>query len=560
MKVGFLITALVLSGPACPAPGAAAFYLVREPLSGVAAAIQDFSGVPVFVSPEAAARTIDFYSEKPLSSGQALIALGKAVRDSGIRFVSGKAGEPSAVYIGLHPVGPGSSPAARADARRAPGAAQTGLLVFRLQYAVAGEVEALIERLFGSAWTRTDAARPSVAGVEARSNTVYVRADDADGARLAQQVIAQIDRPGEHPANTSLLYLRHADATRVMAALRLLLPRAGEVGAGLTKVEASGGKTLLLTGPAPFRRDLATLAEALDVPATRVGLEIRVSGVPAAGLAADAEAQLLAATSVSIEDSAEARVDLSLPVAQNDRCPLPADARTSRLRLILRPRVIDGGRVRLAVRLEADLAKGEFQSSGAEAFETSVVAAHAEEVVVLGMAQGFAAGLAPTSCAASLPPRRLVLSLRPLLEEMPERRFDPPVPARAGIDEGFVRSVYAVPSPEPIWLPEQEAPRHGNGGREEAADAGGRMAMPVDDTPLRLTMSTELDAQESTASWHGALWASLVAWIGGAASAAPRQEAADAGGEHPPSRESARETPPLLRPSFLRLVDNGVGL
>lgn len=557
MKLRACAAALVLAGPVYAAPGTAAFYLVGEPVSTVAAALHDFSGVPIFVSPEVSARRISFYSAEPISPKQALVMLGQVVRDSGIRFVSDKGDARFAVHIGRQSAEASAFPVVPVGGRRMLEAAERDFLAFRLQYAVAGEVEPLIERLLGSASAKA-AVPPAVIGIDARSNTVYVRADDVEGARLAQRVIAQIDRPGEHPADTSLLYLRHADATRVMNALRALSPRAGEPGAGLSKVEASGGNTLLLTAPAPLRRSLMTLAEALDVPTARVGIEVRVSAVT--GTAADGKAaaagtaaQLLAAASVSVEDSEEARLDLSLPAAQNAPCPLPADLRNTHLRVILRPRVIDGGRVRVAVRIESGQGKEALPSAAADVLETSVVATHGEEIAVIGIAQTFPAGLAASVCAASLPPRRLLVSLRPLLEEIRERGIEQPfletspLPVRFFPERGLLRSA----------LTEQHltlAPRCASDHRNGAPNAGDCVDTRLDDTLLQLKMSADLDLPTPSPSWRDVLWASLRGWIGGAPEAAQEQETASNGdlGDAPPARQDRRDdTHRAMRPALL---------
>lgn len=488
MKFGVCAIALALAAayPACGMTAeTASFSLTGVPLSTVAAAVHDFTGIQIAVSSNIVDKKIDFYSETPLSSAQAVDMLRQIARSNGIRFmtdgirfVSEKGQPPAVAQISLRSTEADPPAEKLAGESRAKQAPESDLLSFRLQYAVAGEVESLVERLLHNASGKA-AMRPTVVGVDVRGNTIYVRANDVDGSRLAHRVIAQIDRPSESPADTSVLYLRHADALRVTAALRALSPRSAQAGTPLSTIQASGGNTLLLSAPAPLRRNLITIAEALDVPTARVGVEIHVADLAGGGVGkAGSRAPLLASASVSTEDGEEARLDLSLLPSQNEQCSLRPDRGTSRLRVALRPRVIDGGRVRMAVRLEMEPAKGEFPSPGADILETSVVVANAEEVTVAGMSPTFGNTPAAPACNASLHPGRLRISLRALLEDTPEREI--PQPAIEAQPMSVQNSV------------EEAAPGRANGNQDRPPKAEPRDSTLVGDSPLPLILSAAL--------------------------------------------------------------------
>ena len=92
-----------------------------------------------------------------------------------------------------------------------------------------------------------------------RSNSIIIRSDNSGRAARVRQLIEQLDTPGRAGGNIYIIYLKHAEATRIATTLRALLSGGGESGvpgAGMTQPAATPGQT----GGGALAQTVATVA------------------------------------------------------------------------------------------------------------------------------------------------------------------------------------------------------------------------------------------------------------------------------------------------------------
>lgn len=154
------------------------------------------------------------------------------------------------------------------------------------------------------------AAKASMA-VDARSNSVVVRADNPGIVQRARRLIATLDSASTNASSTQVVYLRNADATRVAESLRGLAtnntpaasaPTSPQTGTGTQGTAAASASTsspgaasgaatlavvqavketnsLVITAPDHVYRNLRAVIDKLDTPRAQVYIEALIAEV-----------------------------------------------------------------------------------------------------------------------------------------------------------------------------------------------------------------------------------------------------------------------------------------
>jgi general secretion pathway protein D len=111
--------------------------------------------------------------------------------------------------------------------------------VIPLRYAVASDLAPMVQRLTDSGGAPATQSLPSAGGttvlVDARSNSLIVRAANPAKLAIARSIIAKLDQPtqgGGPGGNIWVVYLKNADAVKLAAVLRAAFTAGGGVGGG----------------------------------------------------------------------------------------------------------------------------------------------------------------------------------------------------------------------------------------------------------------------------------------------------------------------------------------
>ena len=182
----------------------------------------------------------------------------------------------------------------------------TDVEVLPLKHAIASDLAPLVLRLIESAAgpaaaAQADTSFKTTVVAEPRSNSLILRA--ANGARMAlvKSLVSKLDQPdtgaNQDPAgNSHVVYLNHADATKLAATLRAAISGevraaspAGAAPAGSAPAATSGGQvqadaatnSLIITAPEPQYRQLRAVIDRLDARRAQVFVESLIAEVSA---------------------------------------------------------------------------------------------------------------------------------------------------------------------------------------------------------------------------------------------------------------------------------------
>lgn len=126
-----------------------------------------------------------------------------------------------------------------------------------LKYAVAGDVAGLLQKLLGEAKDEPASQKVYIAA-DSRSNTLLVRSDNPSRMQRIRQIVAELDSPASQTAAPRVIFLRNANAARLVQTLR---------GAAATD-SAAGGASAANGAPAAGGANAsATTAQATAAPA-----------------------------------------------------------------------------------------------------------------------------------------------------------------------------------------------------------------------------------------------------------------------------------------------------
>jgi general secretion pathway protein D len=187
----------------------------------------------------------------------------------------------------------------------------TGVVVMRLQHAIASELGPMVQRLIDSGAASPAAQGSSDGGFkttlipEVRTNALIVRAANPARLALVRSLVEQLDQPnatgaGAASGNIHVVYLKNADAVQLATTLRAAM--AGESGAatsapantiaprtGTTASAApsTGGQiqadpstnALIITAPEPQYRQLRSVIDMLDQRRAQVFVESLIAEV-----------------------------------------------------------------------------------------------------------------------------------------------------------------------------------------------------------------------------------------------------------------------------------------
>ena len=178
--------------------------------------------------------------------------------------------------------------------------ANSNLEVIPLQYAIANDIAAMVNRLMQQGvGTAPDSGRTVMS--DSRTNTVIVSASSAARANLAKSLIAKLDQPTTQPGNVHVVYLKNAEAAKLALTLRAVMaadtsitgatPQAaaqsqlptGGAG-GFIQADASTN-TLIITASEPVYRNLRSIISQLDARRAQVYIEALIVEVDASKLA-----------------------------------------------------------------------------------------------------------------------------------------------------------------------------------------------------------------------------------------------------------------------------------
>ncbi|MEY4507020.1 MAG: Type secretion system protein precursor [Pseudomonadota bacterium] len=188
----------------------------------------------------------------------------------------------------------------------------TGVVVMRLQHAIASELAPMVQRLIeagagAAAQGASDGGFKTTLIPEVRTNALIVRAANPARLALVRNLVEQLDQPsatgtGAASGNIHVVYLKNADAVQLATTLRAAM--AGESGAvasapanttaprtGTTAAAApsTGGQiqadpstnALIITAPEPQYRQLRSVIDMLDQRRAQVFVESLIAEVSA---------------------------------------------------------------------------------------------------------------------------------------------------------------------------------------------------------------------------------------------------------------------------------------
>jgi general secretion pathway protein D len=182
--------------------------------------------------------------------------------------------------------------------------ASSDLEVIPVRNAIAGDVAAMVNKLQETGGTPNDAGRVNLL-VDARSNSIIVRAPSEARANLTKSLIAKLDQPTALPGNVHVVYLKNAEATKLAQTLRavvasdnattnltsvntapqtqqLSLPSGGA--AGYIQADAATN-TLIITANETQYRNLRSIIDQLDARRAQVYIEALIVEVDNSKLA-----------------------------------------------------------------------------------------------------------------------------------------------------------------------------------------------------------------------------------------------------------------------------------
>ena len=156
--------------------------------------------------------------------------------------------------------------------------------LIKLKHAVAADVAVLLQKVLGES-REEPASQKLYIAADSRSNTLLIRSDNPSRMARLRQMVAELDTPDSQTAQPRVIYLRNADATKLVQTLRGMLtadasasgaaPQAGiQSPAAVTSASAAGGQiqfladasvnAIILTGPAVLQAQYAQVIEKLD--------------------------------------------------------------------------------------------------------------------------------------------------------------------------------------------------------------------------------------------------------------------------------------------------------
>jgi general secretion pathway protein D len=176
--------------------------------------------------------------------------------------------------------------------------------VIKLKYAVAGDVANLLQKLLGEAKDESASQKVYIAA-DTRSNTLLVRSDNPSRMQRVRQMVAELDSPDSQASGPRVIYLRNADATRLVQTLRgTMTADSASSGTGSTSTYGSGttaaaaassstgtaasatgangqiqiladaaSNAVILVGPAVLQAQYAQVIEKLDTRPAQVFIE-----------------------------------------------------------------------------------------------------------------------------------------------------------------------------------------------------------------------------------------------------------------------------------------------
>ncbi len=133
-----------------------------------------------------------------------------------------------------------------------------------LKYAVAGDVAGLLQKLLGEAKDEPASQKVYIAA-DSRSNTLLVRSDNPSRMQRIRQIVAELDSPASQTAAPRVIFLRNANAARLVQTLR---------GAAATDPAAGGASAANGAPAAGGANASATAAQATAVPAAGGQIQI----------------------------------------------------------------------------------------------------------------------------------------------------------------------------------------------------------------------------------------------------------------------------------------------
>jgi general secretion pathway protein D len=174
-----------------------------------------------------------------------------------------------------------------------------------LKYASAGDISALVSRVFMPQGAGASTYDLLQVGVDERSNSLIVRGRDRSLIGKVQNLAASLDVPTPVAGNVHVIYLKNAQAVEVAKTLRNILtgdttaliqtPAAaqpataaaqavnasasrGELGAGMIQADA-GSNALIITAPEAIFANIKSVVEKLDVRRAQVLVEALIAEV-----------------------------------------------------------------------------------------------------------------------------------------------------------------------------------------------------------------------------------------------------------------------------------------
>ncbi|MFM2075208.1 MAG: Type secretion system protein precursor [Pseudomonadota bacterium] len=188
----------------------------------------------------------------------------------------------------------------------------TGVVVMRLQHAIASELAPMVQRLIeagagAAAQGTSDGGFKTTLIPEVRTNALIVRAANPARLALVRNLVEQLDQPsatgaGAASGNIHVVYLKNADAVQLATTLRAAM--AGESGAVTSAPANAGGartgtaaaaapstggqiqadpstNALIITAPEPQYRQLRSVIDMLDQRRAQVFVESLIAEVSA---------------------------------------------------------------------------------------------------------------------------------------------------------------------------------------------------------------------------------------------------------------------------------------
>ena len=155
--------------------------------------------------------------------------------------------------------------------RRLDSATDQDIEVISLGHADAGEVVALLSRLY-------DEGARQVAVADARTNTIILSGDPNRRLRL-RTLISHLDTPLETEGSTQVIYLRYTTADSLLPVLEGLLDHDGDSGTRVRMQAHQETNALVITAPPSAFRGIQSVVRQLDVRRAQVLVEAIIAEV-----------------------------------------------------------------------------------------------------------------------------------------------------------------------------------------------------------------------------------------------------------------------------------------